>query len=255
MSRPVFVTGLLLVAAGLALLALKAGVYGIPLAPAETPGPWQVELRIHVRGEGRRGSVRALLPPPSASQAIFDEHSSSGRLSFSIREQDENRLGVWTGWLEDIHEIVYQFRIQSTPQEALVPGAGEGAPLSRALRLRFTRPTPALPASAEDVKALLAQLDLPRQEDVLARIRTVYAFVAHEIERIPTAGDDALLTLARRAGSAEGKERLLITLLRGAGVPARVVRGLELREGIDPEPRIWAEASARVEQPTMLPPP
>lgn len=245
MSRSVFVTGLLLVAAGLGLLAVKVGVYGIPLVPTETPGPWQVELRIHVRGEGGRGSVRALLPPPSATQSIFDERSSSDRLSFSIREQEENRLGVWTGWLEDIHEIVYQFRIQSRPREVAVPAPGEGEPLSRALRLQFTRPTSALPASAAAVKELLAQLDLPSQDDVAARIRTIYAFVAHEIERIPSAGDDALLTLAHRGGSAEGKERLLITLLRGAGIPARVVRGLELREGVTPEPRTWAEASAR----------
>ncbi len=247
MSRSVLITGLLLVVLGLAVFAAKTLIYDLPLIPSAAPGPWQVELRIHVRGEGGRGSVRALLPPPGTGQAIFDERSSSDRLSFSIRDQGDNRLGVWTGWLEDIHEIVYQFRVQSQSATSEIPSGAEaeGTELSRALRQRYTRPTPDLPASSPAVVDLLEELDLPPQEDLLARVRTVFSFVAHEVEEVSSAGSDALLTLAQREGSAEGKERLLITLLRAAAIPARVVRGLELKEGIAPEPRIWAEAWVR----------
>ncbi len=243
MSRSVTITGLLFLALGIGVFATKAWVYDIPLAPAETPGPWQVELRIHVRGEGKKGSVRALLPAGSPEQLVFDERSSSDRLGFSIREQGGNRLGVWTGWLEDIHEVVYQFRIQSGAHEVEIPAVAATGQLG--LRKRYTRPTPDLPSSSPDVVAVLEDLDLPAPEDLPARVRTLFAFVAHEIDEVGGAGSDALLTLARREGSAEGKERLLITLLRGAGVPARVVRGLELREGAVPEPRLWAEAWLR----------
>ncbi|MCP5069001.1 MAG: UUP1 family membrane protein [bacterium] len=243
MSRSVFITGLLFLAAGLGLFAAKVGVYEVPLVPTDTPGPWQVELRIHVRGDGKRGSVRALLPAGSQQQLVFDERSSSDRLNFSIREHGGNRVGVWTGWLEDIHEVVYQFRIQTGALEVEIPEQAEPSPPTRAIRKRYTQPTSELPSTAADVKVVLEELDLPAPEDLLARVRKVFAFVVHEIDEVNGAGSDALLTLARREGSVEGKERLLITLLRGAGVPARVVRGLELRDGAVPEPRIWAEVN------------
>ncbi|MCP5056248.1 MAG: UUP1 family membrane protein [bacterium] len=245
MSRSVLVTGFLFLAAGLALFAAKVWLYDIPLVPADTPGPWQVELRIHVRGDGKKGSVRALLPAGSQEQLVFDERSSSDRLSFSIREQGGNRVGVWTGWLEDIHEVVYQFRIQSGELVVDIPEQADPSQPTRALRKRYIQPTSELPATSADVKQVLEELDLPAPDDLLARVRTVFAFVVHEIDAVSGAGSDALLTLARREGSAEGKERLLITLLRGAGIPARVVRGLELRDGAAPEPRIWAEANLR----------
>ena len=112
MSRAVAVTGAVLIAIGVAVFLSKTLIYELPLAPTQSIGSWQVELRIKVRGEGRRGSVRALLPSSADGQAVFDERSSSDRLDFSIRSTEEARIGVWTGWLEDIHEIVYDFRVQ-----------------------------------------------------------------------------------------------------------------------------------------------
>ena len=46
-----------------------------------------------------------------------------------------------------------------------------------------------------------------------------------------TASEDPLLALAQREANVLGKERLLAALLGGAGLQARVVRGLELGEG------------------------
>jgi transglutaminase-like putative cysteine protease len=241
MNRYVLATGAILIAIGFSVFLVKTGVYGLPLAPTASLGSWQVELRINVRGEGRRGSVRALLPTSVEGQAVFDERSSSGRLTFAIRDSDGTRVGVWTGWLEEIHEIVYDFRIQSYGVNVALP-KGEVSEPPPSVRRKYGRPTPELPSSAPEVAALLEGLRLPRPEDVAARIRTLYAFVTHEIAGVPSAGRDALLTLAQREGSPEGKERLLVTLLRAAGVPARNMRGLELREGTDPETRIWSEA-------------
>ena len=87
MHRAVLVTGALFVAVGLGLFGVKTLRFGIPVAPTENLGPWQVELRISARGEGARGSVRALLPSTEGGQVIFDERSSGDRLQFSIRER------------------------------------------------------------------------------------------------------------------------------------------------------------------------
>jgi len=241
MSRSVVVTGVVLILLGLAVFLAKTLIYQLPLAPTQSIGSWQVELRVKVRGEGKRGSVRALLPASADGQAVFDERSSSDRLDFSIRSTEEGRIGVWTGWLEDIHEIVYDFRVQIYGVSTALPGDEVPAP-PESVRRKYGQPTPDFPSSTPEVADLIEKLRLPISSDVAARIRTLYSFVSHEIATVPSAGKDALLTLAQREGSAEGKERLLVTLLRACGIPARNIRGLELREGTDPEERIWTEA-------------
>jgi hypothetical protein len=241
MSRSVAGTGAVLIAIGLAVFLAKTLIYELPMAPTESLGSWQVELRINVRGQGRRGSARALLPASGAGQAVFDERSSSDRLDFSIRSTEEARIGVWTGWLEKIHEIVYGFRVQIHEVNISVP-TDEVPDPPESIRRKYGQPTPDFPSSAAEVAELLKGLRLPSPADVVGRIRTVYSFVSYEIATVPSAGKDALLTLAQREGSPEGKERLLVTLLRASGVPARSIRGLELREGVDPEARIWSEA-------------
>jgi hypothetical protein len=124
MHRAVLVTGAMLVAVGLGLFGAKTLRFGIPIAPTENLGPWQVELRISARGEGARGSVRALLPSTEGGQVIFDERSSGDRLQFSIRERAGTRIGVWTGWLQDVHEFVYQFRVQNHAVTTPLPARG-----------------------------------------------------------------------------------------------------------------------------------
>jgi hypothetical protein len=244
MSRSVVATGVVLIVLGMAVFLAKTLIYQLPLTPSQSIGSWQVELRIKVRGEGRRGSVRALLPASADGQAVFDERSSSDRLDFSIRSTEEARIGVWTGWLEDIHEIVYDFRVQVYGVSTTLPGDEVPAP-PESVQRKYGQPTPDFPSTSPEVVGLLAGLRLPISSDVPARIRTLYSFVSHEIATVPTAGKDALLTLAQREGSPEGKERLLVTLLRASGIPARNIRGLELREGTDPEARIWSEAYVR----------
>ena len=242
MHRIVLLAGALLVAVGLALFGIKTLRYGIPIAPSENLGPWQVELRISARGDGARGSVRALLPSTEGGQVIFDERSSSDRLQFSIRERAGNRIGVWTGWLEDVHEVVYQFRVQSHAVTTPLPAQGPYPKPPRQLVSVWGRPSPGIPSDAPPVAELIENLRPPGATDQPARIRTLYSFVSHEVATVPSASSDALLTLSRREGNAEGKERLLVTLLRAAGIPARLVHGLELREGTIPEEMLWAEA-------------
>ena len=113
MSRAALIAGALLVVFGLAVFALKVFKYDIPLAVAEGVGPWQVELRVNVRGSNARGSVRALLPASEDGQTIFDESPTSDRLSFTLREEKGgNRTGVWSGAIGPIHEVVYAFHDQ-----------------------------------------------------------------------------------------------------------------------------------------------
>jgi len=243
MSRSALIVGALLIALGLAVFALKVFGYGVPLAVAEGVGPWQVEVRVNVRGSSTRGSVRALLPANEPGQTIIEEKSTADRLEFDVREQEGgNRTAVWSGVIGPIHEVVYSFHIQMSPVEVPLPVGGTFQEPTTAIAALYLAGTSALPVDAPEVAAHLAALGLPSQKDLPGRIRTIYQSVAHEVATVDPGTDDALLALANREGSEAGKEHLLVTLLRAAGVPARIVHGLELRQDAKPRERTWSEA-------------
>ncbi|MEW6268241.1 MAG: UUP1 family membrane protein, partial [Thermodesulfobacteriota bacterium] len=252
MNRRVAVVGLLLIAFGLSVFAWKAFVLELPLQPTQPGGLWQVEMQITARGSGGEGSIRAALPSSGPGQRVFGERWTSDGLRFSIRSGAEGRTGVWSGRMKGVHRIVYEFRVDLFPATP-VPATGAAAArngaaredgdasLDKEVREAALRSTTDLPAGAEEIREHLAALDLPRSEDADARVRAIYSAVTHEIDTVDTASTDALLTLAQREGSARGKERLLVTLLRASGVPSRIVQGLQLGSG-PPRPRIWTEA-------------
>ena len=241
MSRAAAVTGALLLLLGAVVFGVKVGAYGLPLAPTDARGLWQVALRITVRGAARGASVSALLPSSDHGQLVLDERASSDRLSFSIRTRDEQRTGVWTGRLNGTHELLYEFQVQSTGLDIKLPRRAQGEAPDE-INERYREPTATFPSDSPEVVGLLDTLNLPASRDLAARARTVFAFVHHEVAAVDTAGDDALLVLAQGEGNPEGKERLLVTLLRAAGIPARSVRGLELRPGVMPAERVWTQA-------------
>lgn len=239
MNRAVLSTGLLLIAFGAAVFGWKVVAFDLPLRPSEPEGLWLVQLDIAARGQGARASVRAALPSPRAGQRIFGERGSPGELRFSLREEDDGRAAVWAGWMEDLHRIEYVFRVQLFPQGGSLPkGAVEPPPPS--IRSEFAGATVSFPSTAPEVRRFIDGFQLPGPEQPVERIRALYAFVIHEISDVPTIGDDPILTLVEREGSAKGKERLFVTLLRAVGIPSRLVQGLRLVDG-PAQSRVWTE--------------
>jgi transglutaminase-like putative cysteine protease len=241
MNRAAAVTGALLLIVGFAVFAVKAFVYDVPLRPTDVRGLWQVAQRITARGDARRGSISTMLPSSTPSQVVFDERSSSGPLEFSIRARNGSRLGLWSGRIEGVHEVLYQFRVQSFGRRPLLPERVT-EPIPEDVLRAYGRSSPRYPMSAPQVETMIEDLNLPPPPDVVGRVRTLFAFVSHEVATARSAGDDAVLVLEQREGSREGKERLLVTLLRAAGIPARNVRGLQLVEDAQPAERVWTEA-------------
>ena len=241
MNRSAGLVGLLLVLIGAALFAWKAFVLELPLAATDAEGLWRIELEITARGTGRRGSLRAPLPSTGPGQVVFDERSVSDRLVFTIRTEDGDRIGVWSGRFAGVHQVVHGFRVQLSEVTTPLP-AGIGRSPSSELLARYAGPTREFPSDAPDVKAFLEKLWPSAPENPLDRLRTLFGFVADEIATVPSASDDALLALAAREGSAVGKSRLLVTLLRAIGLPARTLLGLQLFEGQTPITTQWVEA-------------
>jgi transglutaminase-like putative cysteine protease len=242
MNRIAAATGLVLVALGLGIFAWKVFGYGLPVVPGDPEGLWRVELAVTVRGAGERGSVRAPLPSTGPNQEVYDERSVADRLVFSIRPEGTDRIAVWRGEIVGIHDIAYGFRVRLTPGERGIP-TELLATAPREVVRRFSQPTGEFPADAPEIAEVLSALALPPADDPAGRLRTAFAWIAHEIGTLEGGPDDALLTLANRAGSERGKSALLVSVLRAAGIPARPALGLELRAAT-PRETIWVEAWA-----------
>jgi transglutaminase-like putative cysteine protease len=242
MSRAAAATGLVLVAFGLGIFAWKVFGYGLPVVPRDPEGLWRVELEISVRGAGGRGSVRAPLPTTGPGQEVYDERSVADRLNFSIRPEGEDRIAVWRGELQGVHEVAYGYRVRLAPVEPGLPREIVAPPPREVVR-RYGGASGEFPANAPEVREALEALALPPPADLPGRLRSIYAWIAYEIATHEGGTDDALLTLTNRGGSERGKTALLIALLRAAGIPARPALGLELGGGA-PRETVWAEAWA-----------
>jgi transglutaminase-like putative cysteine protease len=240
MSRVAALAGLLLVAAGLGIFAWKVYGYGLPVMPSDPEGLWRVELSITVRGTGGRGSVRAPLPSTGPGQEVYDERSVGDRLVFSIRPEGVDRIAIWRGRIEDIHDISYGFRARVEPVSRELPDE-EVAPPPREVLRRYGGPTAEFPSDAPQIAERLGTLALPPVPEVAGRLRTIFAWIAHEVATQEGGSDDALITLSHRAGSERGKTALLVAMLRAARIPARPALGLELG-GARPRETVWAEA-------------
>ena len=99
---------------------------------------------------------------------VFDEASSSDRLVFSIRSEGDQRVGVWSGWLGGVHEIVYRFRVQTLAAPAPALPAGPLPEPPPEIREAYVAPTPSHPATHESVQQQLSiTADAKKGEDVL----------------------------------------------------------------------------------------
>lgn len=223
------------------VFAYKAFALDVPLVPSNPAGLWHVELSVSARGNGERGSIRALLPSSAPEQVVFDESSSSDRLQFALRKRDGQRTGVWSGTFQGVHRLVYRFRVRLTGQEAQ---ASKDADLGESgRRERWGLPEVNYPSDAAEVRAAIDRLALAEQRDTVDKVRALQAYVVEEVALVPTASSDALLALAQSEGNEIAKARLLVTLLRAVDVPARLARGLRLKEeGQPPLVEAWAEA-------------
>lgn len=239
MTRRAAITGSLLALLGLGIFLWKSLALGVPVLPSRPEGLWQVEFDLSARGSGR-GSLRVAAPRTAPGQLVFDEHLGGDRLAVREETARGDRFLVVGGRFDEPRHFLFGFRVELS--EVAVPlRGGPARPVPRELTPHL-RETATIPAGAAPIRDVLASLPGARDDDAASRLRALYAFVGDEVAVSPVGSDDALLALADREGSDLGVERLLAALLRTTAIPARLVRGLWLREDGYPREAVWVEA-------------
>lgn len=238
MNRAARITGAILVVLGSVIFLWKIFILDLPLLPTDPQGLWAVDLAVQARGGPGTASITVPLATTEPGQIIFDERAVSEGLRFSTRSDGDQRLGVWSGPIDGSLNVAQGFRVQLSENTR----DSSGPENEEDDEAELLRATTELPAQQPEVTELLDRLNLPGEDELADRARVVFAFVNDEVGTVETGSADGLLALKAREGNPSGKARLLATLLRAAGVPARLVVGVRLERGLLPTEVPWVEA-------------
>jgi len=227
MSRPVYWTAAVLFLLGSSAFLYKSIVLDMALWPDRAARVWRVEMGVSVIGDGGPGRVELQLPNSDARQALLDEHSFDDGLQFAMQRRGGDVRATWTGRFGDIHRLTYTFRVHIPVKEGGASAAEPGqmdndAPGS--MEESSGRDEVVTPAMTE----ALTRLGIQEGDDSSAVVASLFGFVAHEIESVAGGSEDSRLVLRGREGSPVGICRLLIDLLRAAGIDAHLGSGIPL---------------------------
>jgi transglutaminase-like putative cysteine protease len=240
------VTAACLAGASAAVMAARYAVLGEDVARPSGPGTWRVTLVIRGTSEG---SARVWGPAPSSlsRQMLLEEkYTGSGITPRPVDERSAlRRRSVWAGnggvgeAFEARAEIVVALRLGRAAGQGKAASAEGAAPEPG----EHLGDEPLIEASHPEVRSL-AQALAGERVTTLEAARAYFDLVEKGVRAEPEldGSASALACLRRRAGGREARARLLTALLRGRGIPARVVKGLALAKGAEQSPHAWVEA-------------
>jgi hypothetical protein len=228
MKRPALWLAIFLAFLTGGLLGYRILWLGYPIFPTAPGKTWQLNISVRATSEKEDAQVTLGLPTENPGRMIVEERISSGTLSLSLTREGPNRIGIWSGpvGLEG-EEIVYRATILIRPRKA---------PPERPLGIgpspdRFTREEIVLAERLAGRWKGLPPSDL---------IRAIAATAGGEWKNPPPEMKD--LEGWKNLDRAYGREESLLLLLRAANLPARLVEGMPLEEGIQNQLLSWVES-------------
>lgn len=227
MKRPALVTALALMVISLSLVAYRVFSLGYPLVAAAPVYVWNLQFDGVLRSTGKDTLFLLSLPSEQHGQITLEESIESGKLSFSLLKEYDNRVGVWSGKTDENGEhISYRATVILQHKGATIP-----------------RPPPSGPypqnVNAEDrvVFGELAKEWVPLNAP--SRLLMVLRFLKKE-DTNGVGGDNA----GKYSEMLRKYDNLtkLLSFLAAVNIPARTVEGLGLREGVTSKTLTWVEA-------------
>lgn len=231
---------LLIVAATTALIVYKINVLGYTMTNIAPEKGYFVELTMDVSGNGNDCDIRVTLPLETERQSIkYERESSEGDFRYSI---SPGRIGRWRAkdysgsstinfaFFAQAQEKVYTF-----DESAAIPTE---YPEARKEDLGATERI-----QADDPLIQAKALELaPKGVNVGQAVRSIYDYCHKDISFLKINGPtDAITAMRLGEASCNGKNRLMIALLRASGIPARMTNGLILEKNRKRTTHAWTE--------------
>ena len=232
---------LVIVAITAVIISYKVYGLGYTFATVEPEDGYFVRLIMTAEGSGSPCSIKVTLPIQSERQTIkYEKESSGGPFHYTISSK---RIGQWnTDSLDGEQTITYTFLAQPRAQEYPLP-VDEPIPsmYDDALRKHLKR-TDRIQSDDAGIVAKAFEL-APDGTDLQTAITRIYNYCHREIDYLSVRGPtDALTAMRMGQASCNGKNRLLIALLRARGIPAQMTNGLILENTRKRTTHTWTVA-------------
>lgn len=228
----------------LLLIAYKIFVRGYSFDHVVPWKGYRVQLDLGFEGHGDSVEVRTFLPLQDKRQRVWEESIVADSLSRHIlADSSGNRLlTLASGPMAGPRKVRINYNVLAEDVTyALDPGIGVGAADPEAgADLDSTR---MLAVGHPEIRALLDRI-AGRRERMVPVLQAVFAYATDSIRYRNFSGStDAVTALRLGEASCNGKSRLMVSLLRTAGIPARLVGGLILERADKRTSHQWLEAS------------
>ncbi|MHA7836931.1 MAG: UUP1 family membrane protein [bacterium] len=215
-NRWVWTLSVLLFSAGIAICAIKVKTLGLPLTPDQDTAVWTVEARASFRGRGGPLQARLFIPHEPPAFEILDEDFVSQGYGIATETEGLDRLAIWTVRRASGPQALY-YRLSVVPDE--------GA-------LRHEDPFPGFPQKPVRAAALDSAVETLLQE-VRLESADIESFARALIQRLHgPARSGAVEMLRDAAATPADRAAQIVDALAGARIPARIVWGIQLDDGI-----------------------
>ncbi|MCF7221362.1 inactive transglutaminase family protein [Marilutibacter chinensis] len=216
-----------LAAAAIGLIGYKTRVLGYPLVPAEEVESWVIEARLGFEPDGRAIKAELAIPADPPGFMLIDENFVSRGYGVQTERRDDNRVALWSIRRATGQQALYYRATVARHSEEPEPQA-----------------VPALEQAPEydELEGAAVQAILDEVRSKSADIATFSSLLVKMLAS--PAPDENVQLLLPRPATREQQTRTAIHVLAGARIPARMVWGIHLAEGIrDPIPEPWLEVN------------
>ena len=202
---------------------------------------WEVTLAVRItEADDKPIEVHLALPSDTTHQRISEIAVVDRGLDSDIVLGAEPGV-VFRGRVEDSRRVSASFRVDRSPRRSRLPAVRPAVDPPRAA-LDALRPATLFPSRSILVREFLETYATPKlQESDADMLRAIYAVIREQLPHNNEGKSLPLDVLRRGFGLRIGRERVLTTCLRSAGIPARFVEGIATSNSTRRKRVFWNE--------------
>lgn len=222
------------------IISYKVYALGYSMTSVDPESGYFVRLVMSISGNGNDCDVHLTLPIQSDRQVIKHEKQDAEAFKFTI---SPGRIGRWSADnLEGEQTITYSCLAQTQSHTYPLPEA-QDIPTTYSIKYQDElEATDEIQKDHPEIQEKAWSL-APKEADIKAVLRAAYNYAYKDVRYLNVRGPtDALTAMRLGEASCNGKNRLMVAVLRARGIPARMVNGLILDKGRKRTTHAWTEA-------------
>ena len=209
-----FLVGFLILA-GTSLFLYKTLSLNFPLFPEKTVSVWEIEAKISFSAKNKPVKISFLIPKNTRLQTITNENFISRGYGLTTSLEGSNKKAVWSIRKAKGRQVLfYRATVQKKPD----------ADLHEDL-------SPTVSTDDEKLEGPMAEAATAIYEEILSKSADLETLVSELLNLINNPGqNDSISLFLGKKPSPTQKIRAAVAVLKHAGIPARIVNGIELKE-------------------------